>query len=97
MGIEWFRDLSITVMGFVTTAVLIFGAILVYRLYRTTKSTMLKIKETSQKACDTVAMVQEGIKPLLQMTSVINFIIEAFKNFFNRFKKESNQGGINNE
>jgi len=41
VGIEWFRDLSIVILGFVTTAVLIFTAIVVYRLYRTIKSTML--------------------------------------------------------
>ncbi len=44
MGIEWFRDLSIAILGFVTTAVLIFAAILVYRLYRTIKSTILLVK-----------------------------------------------------
>jgi hypothetical protein len=97
MGIEWFRDLSITIMGFVTTTVLIFAAVLIYRLYRTIKSTMLKVNDASQKAYDTIAMVQEGIKPLLQISSLIQFIIEGFKSFTNMFKKESNKGGSNNE
>ncbi len=47
MGIEWFRDLSITILGFVTTAVLIFTAVLVYRLYRTITSTLLMVKAAS--------------------------------------------------
>jgi hypothetical protein len=97
MGIEWFRDLSITVLGFVATVVLIFGAILAYRLYQTIKSTMLKVREASQKACDTVVMVQEGIKPLLEITSVIRFVIEGVKSLINMFKKESHKGGNNNE
>ena len=84
-------------MRFVTAAVLIFAAVLIYRLYRTIKSTMLKVKDVSQKAYDTVAMVQEGIKPLLQISSLIQFIIEGFKSFTNMCKNESNKGGSNNE
>jgi uncharacterized protein (UPF0333 family) len=62
MGIEWFRDLSIIVMGFVTAAVLIFVAVLVYRLYRTIKSILLRVETTSKIAHDTVATVQENIE-----------------------------------
>ncbi len=50
MGIEWFRDLSITVLGFVKTAVLIFTATLVYRLYRTITSILLMVKSASKIA-----------------------------------------------
>jgi hypothetical protein len=62
MGIEWFRDLSIIVMGFVTAVVLIFIAVLVYRLYRTIKSILLRVEATSKIAHDTVATVQENIE-----------------------------------
>jgi len=44
MDMAWFRDLSIIIMGLVTTVVLIFTAVLVYRLYRITKSTLLLIE-----------------------------------------------------
>ena len=89
MSIEWFRDLSITILGFVTTAVLIFTAALVYRLYRTLKFTLLLVKETSQIAYDTVRLVQEGIKPLLPILAVIQGIGGGLKDIIKMFKKES--------
>ena len=62
MGIEWFRDLSIIVMGFVTVVVLIFIAVLVYRLYRTLKSILSRVEATSKIAHDTVIKIQENIE-----------------------------------
>jgi hypothetical protein len=97
MGIEWFRDLSITILGFVTTTVLIFGAILVYRLYRTLRSTLLMVKEASKIVYDTVSMVQEGIKPLLSIVSLIKGIRGGFEVFGKMFKKESIEGGDRSE
>jgi hypothetical protein len=87
MGIEWFRDLSITILGFVTTAVLIFAAILVYRLYRTLKSTLLLVKAASKIAYDTVTRMQEGIKPLLPILTLIQGIRGGFKGISKIFKK----------
>ena len=89
MGIEWFRDLSITILGFVTTAVLIFTAILVYRLYRALKSTLLLVKAASKIVYDTVALVQAGIKPLLPLLALIQGIRGGFKGISKIFKKES--------
>ena len=97
MGIEWFRDLSIAILGFVTTAVLIFAAILVYRLYRTLKSTLLLVKAASKIAYDTVTLVQEGIKPLLPILALIQGIRGGFEHFSKMFKKESNEGEGNGE
>ena len=87
MGIEWFRDLSITILGFVTTAVLIFTAILVYRLYRTIKSTLLLVKAASKIVYDTVTLVQEGIKPLLTILAVIQGIRGGFQGINKIFQK----------
>ena len=87
MGIEWFHDLSITILGFVTTAVLIFTAVLLYRLYRTITSTLLLVKAASKIAYDTVTMVQEGIKPLLTILAVIQGISGGFKGISKMFKK----------
>ena len=133
MGIEWFRDLSITIMGFVTTAVLIFAVIIIYRLYRKIAitlflvQTLMKsvndtvntveeiIKTTSQNINDTVTEVkdsiklvskcigdtifhvQECIKPLLPILAVIQGIRGGFEAISKIFKKESNEGGKNNE
>jgi len=89
MSIEWFRDLSITILCFVTTAVLIFAAILVYRLYRTLMSIMLLVKAASKIAYDTVSLVQECIKPLLPILAVIQGIRGGFEGISKMFKKES--------
>ena len=93
MGIEWFRDLSITILGFVATAVLILTAVLVYHLYRTLKSTMLLVKAASKIAYDTVTLVQEGIKPLLAILALSQGICGGFKGISKMLKKESNEGG----
>ena len=74
MDIEWFRDLSIAILGFVTTAVLIFAAIVVYRLYRTIKSTVLLVKGASKIAYDTATLVQEGTKLLATILALIQGI-----------------------
>ncbi len=71
MGIEWFRDLSIVILGFVTTAVLIFTAVLVYRLYGKTKSTLLQVRAASKIAYDTVTLVQEGIKDAVHTVALV--------------------------
>ncbi len=90
MGIEWFRDLSIAILGFVTTAVLIFTAVLIYRLYRTLKSTLLLVKAASEIVYDTVTLVQEGIKPLLPILALLKGIRGGRKGISKMFKKESN-------
>jgi hypothetical protein len=74
VGIEWFRDLSITILGFVTTAVLIFASILGYRIYRKAKSTLQLAEAAAKKAYDTVTIVQEFIKPLPSIISLIQGI-----------------------
>ena len=79
MGIEWFRDLSITMLGFVTMAVLIFITVLVYRLYREARSTLLLVKAASKSAYDTVTLVQEGIKPVLSGLVFIQGIRQGFE------------------
>ena len=133
MGIEWFRDLSITIMGFITTAVLIFAVIIIYRLYRKITATLFlaqtlmksindtvktleeiikttsrnindtftEIKDTiklvSKGIDDTVNRMQESIKPLLPILAIIQGIRGGFKVIRKIFKKESNEGGNNNE
>ena len=97
MGIEWFRDLSITILGFVTTAVLIFIAVLCYRLYRKTKSVLVLIEAASKIAYDTVSRIQEALKPLLPILAVVQGIRAGFEVISKMFKKESSEGGNSNE
>jgi hypothetical protein len=91
MGMEWFRDLSIVILALVTSAVLIFTAVLTYRLYRITKSALLLIKATSKIAYDTVSLMQEGLKPLLSILTLIKGISGGFQGISKMFKKESNE------
>lgn len=87
MGIEWFRDLSIAILGFVTTALLIFTAILVFRLYRMIKSTLLAVKATSKIVCDAVHLVQGG--PFSTILALIQGIRRGFECFNKKFRKEN--------
>jgi hypothetical protein len=97
LGIEWFRDLTIVIMGLVTTVVLIFIAVIVYRMYRSIKPALLMVKAASKITYDTVAMVQESIKPLLSILTLIQGIRGGFESISKMFKKETNKGGDSDE
>ena len=97
MDMAWFRDLSITILGFVTTAVLIFASILGYRLYRKTKSALQLAEAAAKKAYDTVTVVQEFIKPLLPIISLIQGICGGLGGISKIFNKGNNEGGNNDE
>jgi hypothetical protein len=90
VGIEWFRDLSITILGFVTSAAIIFGAVLGYRLYRATQSTVSVMRSAAEMAHETVSQVQAMIQPLLPILAVIQGIRSGFQTISDMFKKESN-------
>jgi methyl-accepting chemotaxis protein len=66
VGIEWFRDLSIVILGFVTTAVLIFAVIIIYRLYRKITTTLFLVQTLMKSVNDTVNTVEEIIKTTSQ-------------------------------
>ena len=97
MGIEWFRDLSITILGFVTTAVLIFTAILAYRLYRKAKAVLDLAKSAAKIARDTVSMIQESVKPMLPIMAIIQAVRSGFEFVRKMCNKESNEEGDDNE
>ncbi len=79
MGIEWFRDLSITVLGFVSSAVLIFLAVMAYRLHFVAKETMLSVKEASDSISVIANQFQGLIKPLLPILTLIQGIRQGIK------------------
>ena len=74
MGIEWFRDLTIIIMGFVTVAALIFASILFYRLYRKAKSVLQLAESTMQSANEIVTLVKDFIKPALPIMTIIQVL-----------------------
>jgi hypothetical protein len=63
MGIEWFRDLSITIFGIVASVVLIFGAILGYLLCSRIKSTLLSVNAAAKAVQDTVTWCKRLSSP----------------------------------
>ena len=66
MDIEWFRDLSITIMGFTTTAILIFMVIIICRLYRKISKTLFLIQTLMKSVNETVNTVEKSIKTTSQ-------------------------------
>jgi len=95
MDMAWFRDLSITVLGFVTTAALIFLTVLIYRLYRQANSAIQLAKSTAKIAYDTIALVQQS--PLSIMLTFIKGVRGGLRGISKIFKKESNKGEDKNE
>jgi uncharacterized membrane protein len=93
VSIEWYRDLSVCVLAFVTVGMLIFCAIITYSLYRKVKSTLVIIRETSESLHEIVSEMKGGIKIL----AVIKGARCAFEVISKMLKKESDIGGNSNE
>jgi hypothetical protein len=94
---EWFRDLSITILCLVTTVALIFASFLIYRLYRKAKVALQLAESAAKKAYDTVTVIQEFIRPLLPVISLIQGICGGLSGITKMFNKGNNEGGNNNE
>jgi len=97
MGIEWFRDLSITILCFVATIAIVFGSILFFLLYKRARSTLKLAESAAKSAYDTVTLVQEFIKPLLPILALIQGVCGGLGGISSLFKKDSTEGGKNNE
>ena len=87
MDMAWFRDLSITFLGLVTSCVLILGATLGYKLYREAKVTLETIKTTTKTAQETVKAASEAITPILPILVLIQGFRGGFRGIGRIFKK----------
>lgn len=109
MGIEWYRDLVICIMGIITIVTLIFIASLFFFLYRKIKLLTNKINILSDKANYIVDNVQattqnvQGIvanfketmsSPINQICAIVNGIRQGTKLVNRLFTK---QGAISDE
>jgi hypothetical protein len=81
----------------VTSVVLVFAAVLAYRLYRITKSTLLLVKATSKIAYDTASLIQESLKTLITIMAVIKGVSGGLQGFSKMFKQENKEGVNSNE
>jgi len=89
MGIEWFRDLIICILGLVATGVLIFIAVLLYLFYRRTRSILDSI-ETSSRTIQGITSYVGGevAKPLIQVVALIQGIRQGIDTVSKFFKKQ---------
>jgi muramidase (phage lysozyme) len=95
MDMEWFRDLSITILGFVATAALILITVLIYRLYSQAKTTIQLVKATAKIVYDTATLVQQG--PLVAILTIVQSIWKKLRGISKNFTKESSKGENKNE
>ena len=71
MDIEWFRDLSVTILGFAATLVFIISAVVLLRLYSTIQTVLKEMRMASMLAHDTAARVHEGMRPIFTVLEMI--------------------------
>jgi hypothetical protein len=104
VGIEWVRDLSISVFGFTATLVAIFLALVAYYTYRevrqvkaVVKTTSEKIGETADSVKDTVDTVREEvIKPVLSLSSLVQGVRAGIEQVAKMCKGRDEDGGGKN-
>jgi len=105
MGIEWFRDLVICILGIVTIIVLVFIAILANSLYRRSQSLIGSLDSLSQKASSVLDNLQSSseimkgivtdvqkafVGPLAQLIAVVQGIRQGI-NLVNKFTKKEEE------
>src|SRR4030042_2903027 len=103
MGIEWFRDLVICIMGVITIAVLILIAVLAYSIYRKSQSLLAtvdlickranSILDSIESTTETVHGIVDDIKeavvsPVAQLIAIIQGIRQGINLVSKLFKKE---------
>ncbi len=79
MELEWFRDLSITVFGFVGTIIIIVVAILFLRLYRVAKIALAELRIASILAHDTAAAMHDGMQPVFDLLAMVRGIRDGLE------------------
>jgi hypothetical protein len=103
MGIEWFRDLFICILGAIAIVVLIFIAILAYSIYRNSQFLIGAIEALCQRAdivlnnlettSETVRGITTNLKqamtdPLTQLIATVQGIRQGINVVNKLFKKE---------
>ncbi|MFC1870311.1 hypothetical protein ACFLYE_03475 [Chloroflexota bacterium] len=93
MSIDWFRDLTISILGLVAAGVLIFITVLIFSLYRRIRPILDSIKTTSQKIQELSSYTVDGVaKPLFQVLAVIQGVRQGIDAVSKLFKKGGKDG-----
>jgi len=89
MGIEWFRDLVICILGIVAVVALIIITVMALRLYRRIRPITDSVKATSQRIEGISAQVEnEVIKPIIEVATMIQGIRQGINAVSGIFKKK---------
>jgi len=88
MDVVWFRDLIICISGAVLAVVLIFTAVLMYLLYRKTKSVLDLIKTASKNIQVITSIVRDEVaNPIIGMAVFIQGIRQGINTISMFFRK----------
>jgi len=78
VGIEWFRDLAIVILGFGVTVVVIFIGVLALMLYRKLKPILDSARSTVKRVENISATVEEEVsRPLARLAAFIQGVRQA--------------------
>jgi hypothetical protein len=93
MGIEWFRDLAISLSGLILIGVLIFIAVLAFLLYRRVSSILDSMKIVSKNVQGISSFVTDEVaKPLIQMVAFVQGIRQGIDAIGKLFKRKKGEG-----
>ena len=93
MGIEWFRDLAISLSGLILIGVLIFIAVLAFLLYRRVSSILDSMKIVSKNVQGISSFVTDEVaKPLIQMVAFVQGIRQGTDAIGKLFKRKKGEG-----
>ena len=91
MSLDWLRDLVICILGIVAAGVLIFIAVLLYSLYRRTKSIIDSVKAIVRTIQVMSSYVEEEVvKPVIQIVAFVRGIrqgIDTISKFFEKKRR----------
>lgn len=89
MGIDWFRDLAIVVLGFGVTIVIIFIGIIALMMYRKLKPILDSAKSAAKRVENISATVEEEVsRPLAQLAAFIQGVRQAVSLFSGFVKRK---------
>ena len=93
MGIEWFRDLAISLSGLILIGVLIFIAVLAFLLYRRVSSILDSMKIVSRNVQGISSFVTDEVaKPLIQVVAFVQGIRQGIDAIGKLFKRKKGEG-----
>jgi hypothetical protein len=92
MDLAAWRDLVIIIWGLIATIAVIFMSVIIYLFYRRTMSLLESADEVVGKVADIVDYAdKEVIRPVTQLGTMIQGIVQGISLFSNLFKKKEEE------